>query len=79
MFFIDGGVMWAENDRDLTINTTTGDCLPQRIFAFSFVSLFIITGFKHRVTRNQGSNFGSLKNFSVEAFTTFFRHFAPTL
>jgi len=28
LFFIDGGVMWANKDRDLTVKTTTGDC-PQ--------------------------------------------------
>ena len=28
LFFIDGGVMWANMDRDFTIKTTTGDC-PQ--------------------------------------------------
>lgn len=28
LFFIDGGVMWANKDRDFTIKTTTGDC-PQ--------------------------------------------------
>lgn len=26
VFFIDGGVMWAMKDRDLTIKTETGDC-----------------------------------------------------
>lgn len=26
LFFIDGGVMWANIDRDLTVQTTTGDC-----------------------------------------------------
>jgi sulfur relay (sulfurtransferase) complex TusBCD TusD component (DsrE family) len=26
LFFIDGGVMWANRDRDLSIRTTTGDC-----------------------------------------------------
>ena len=26
MFFIDGGVMWANKDRDFTKTTTTGDC-----------------------------------------------------
>jgi tRNA 2-thiouridine synthesizing protein D len=26
MFFIDGGVMWADKNRDLGIQTTTGDC-----------------------------------------------------
>jgi predicted peroxiredoxin len=26
LFFIDGGVMWANQDRDFTISTTTGDC-----------------------------------------------------
>jgi tRNA 2-thiouridine synthesizing protein D len=26
LFFIDGGVMWANRDRDLGIMTTTGDC-----------------------------------------------------
>ncbi|GAB6905290.1 hypothetical protein JCM12296A_11250 [Desulfosarcina cetonica] len=26
MFFIDGGVMWADKSRDLSIKTTTGDC-----------------------------------------------------
>jgi len=26
MFFIDGGVMWANQDRDLNIKTDTGDC-----------------------------------------------------
>jgi predicted peroxiredoxin len=25
MFLIDGGVMWADKDRDLSIRTTTGD------------------------------------------------------
>ena len=25
MFLIDGGVMWADKDRDLSITTTTGD------------------------------------------------------
>jgi tRNA 2-thiouridine synthesizing protein D len=28
LFFIDGGVMWADRNRDLSIKTTTGDC-PQ--------------------------------------------------
>jgi sulfur relay (sulfurtransferase) complex TusBCD TusD component (DsrE family) len=28
LFFIDGGVMWADRNRDLGIKTTTGDC-PQ--------------------------------------------------
>jgi len=28
LFFIDGGVAWANKKRDLTIKTTTGDC-PQ--------------------------------------------------
>ena len=26
LFLIDGGVMWANNERDLSIKTTTGDC-----------------------------------------------------
>jgi sulfur relay (sulfurtransferase) complex TusBCD TusD component (DsrE family) len=26
LFFIDSGVMWADQDRDLGIRTTTGDC-----------------------------------------------------
>lgn len=26
LFFIDGGVMWANQDRDLSIKTTTADC-----------------------------------------------------
>jgi predicted peroxiredoxin len=26
MFFIDGGVQWADETRDLTIKTATGDC-----------------------------------------------------
>ena len=26
MFFIDGGVMWADKERDLSIKTDTGDC-----------------------------------------------------
>ena len=26
LFFIDGGVMWADRKRDLTIKTDTGDC-----------------------------------------------------
>ena len=26
MFFIDGGVMWADKNRDLSIKTDTGDC-----------------------------------------------------
>jgi len=26
LFFIDGGVMWADQDRDLNIKTKTGDC-----------------------------------------------------
>ena len=26
LFFIDGGVMWANQDRDLKIKTATGDC-----------------------------------------------------
>lgn len=26
MFFIDGGVAWADKNRDLTIKTATGDC-----------------------------------------------------
>lgn len=26
LFFIDGGVMWANKDRDLSIKTMTGDC-----------------------------------------------------
>jgi sulfur relay (sulfurtransferase) complex TusBCD TusD component (DsrE family) len=26
LFFIDGGVMWADKTRDLTQKTTTGDC-----------------------------------------------------
>lgn len=26
LFFIDGGVMWANKDRDLNIKTNTGDC-----------------------------------------------------
>ena len=26
MFFIDGGVAWADTTRDLTIKTLTGDC-----------------------------------------------------
>jgi len=26
MFFIDGGVMWANQERDLNIKTATGDC-----------------------------------------------------
>ncbi len=26
MFFIDAGVMWANQDRDLSIKTDTGDC-----------------------------------------------------
>lgn len=26
LFFIDGGVMWADSTRDLSIKTTTGDC-----------------------------------------------------
>jgi len=26
LFFIDSGVMWADSGRDLTIETTTGDC-----------------------------------------------------
>jgi sulfur relay (sulfurtransferase) complex TusBCD TusD component (DsrE family) len=28
LFFIDGGVTWADRERDLTIKTKTGDC-PQ--------------------------------------------------
>ncbi len=28
LFFIDGGVMWANKERDFTIKTPTGDC-PQ--------------------------------------------------
>ncbi|MGB5983861.1 MAG: DsrE family protein [Desulfobacterales bacterium] len=28
LFFIDGGVAWADKSRDLSIRTTTGDC-PQ--------------------------------------------------
>jgi predicted peroxiredoxin len=28
LFFIDGGVAWADKDRDLSIKTVTGDC-PQ--------------------------------------------------
>jgi sulfur relay (sulfurtransferase) complex TusBCD TusD component (DsrE family) len=26
LFFIDGGVTWANNKRDLSVKTTTGDC-----------------------------------------------------
>ena len=26
VFFIDGGVLWADSSRDLTIKTPTGDC-----------------------------------------------------
>jgi sulfur relay (sulfurtransferase) complex TusBCD TusD component (DsrE family) len=26
LFFIDGGVNWANSERDLSIKTTTGDC-----------------------------------------------------
>ncbi len=26
LFFIDGGAMWANRERDLTVKTTTGDC-----------------------------------------------------
>ena len=26
LFFIDGGVMWADSERDLDMKTTTGDC-----------------------------------------------------
>ena len=26
LFFIDGGIMWADKERDLTIKTGTGDC-----------------------------------------------------
>jgi sulfur relay (sulfurtransferase) complex TusBCD TusD component (DsrE family) len=26
LFFIDGGVMWANKERDLTVKTVTGDC-----------------------------------------------------
>lgn len=26
LFFIDGGVMWADDNRDLSIKTPTGDC-----------------------------------------------------
>lgn len=26
LFFIDGGVTWADRTRDLTVRTTTGDC-----------------------------------------------------
>lgn len=26
LFFIDGGVSWADRERDLSIKTTTGDC-----------------------------------------------------
>lgn len=26
LFFVDGGVMWADSSRDLTIKTVTGDC-----------------------------------------------------
>jgi tRNA 2-thiouridine synthesizing protein D len=26
LFFIDGGVMWADENRDLSIKTPTGDC-----------------------------------------------------
>ena len=26
IFFVDGGVMWADATRDFTIKTTTGDC-----------------------------------------------------
>ena len=33
LFFIDGGVMWANKERDLTIKTTTADC-PQDYFPY---------------------------------------------
>ncbi len=26
IFFVDGGVMWADSTKDFTIKTTTGDC-----------------------------------------------------
>ena len=26
VFFIDDGVLWADSRRDMTVNTTTGDC-----------------------------------------------------
>lgn len=33
MFFIDGGVMWANKNRDLTVKTDTGDC-PQDYLSY---------------------------------------------
>ena len=26
LFFVDGGVLWADSKRDLSVKTTTGDC-----------------------------------------------------
>jgi tRNA 2-thiouridine synthesizing protein D len=26
LFFVDGGVQWADSTRDLSVKTTTGDC-----------------------------------------------------
>jgi hypothetical protein len=26
VFFIDGGVLWADSERDLSVETATGDC-----------------------------------------------------
>jgi len=33
MFFIDGGVMWANKNRDLSVKTDTGDC-PQDYLSY---------------------------------------------
>jgi sulfur relay (sulfurtransferase) complex TusBCD TusD component (DsrE family) len=42
MFFIDGGVMWADKTRDLSIKTTTGDC-PQDYLPY-LVEKEVVTG-----------------------------------
>jgi len=33
LFFIDGGVMWADSERDMNIKTLTGDC-PNDYFPY---------------------------------------------
>jgi sulfur relay (sulfurtransferase) complex TusBCD TusD component (DsrE family) len=33
LFFIDGGVQWANSEKDLNIKTTTGDC-PNDYFQY---------------------------------------------
>ena len=33
LFFVDGGVLWADTERDLDIRTVTGDC-PNNYFPY---------------------------------------------